>query len=119
MNISFSIRGCTHNDLLTPFRSIGGTLLAAFDGTDFFSSEKISCPNCTCQTLKNGKTLHRHIAVTPVIVAPGQSDVIPLPPEFVQPQDGHEKQDCELARQQTLVKRLGLTLFSLGNHYFS
>jgi hypothetical protein len=35
--------------------------------------------------------------VTPVLVAPGNAYVIPLPPEFVTPQDGQEKQDCELA----------------------
>jgi hypothetical protein len=35
--------------------------------------------------------------VTPVIVAPGQSKVIPLPPEFVRPQDGCNQPDCELA----------------------
>jgi hypothetical protein len=32
-----------------------------------------------------------------VIVAPGNPRVIPLEPEFVTPQDGHEKQDCENA----------------------
>lgn len=35
--------------------------------------------------------------VTLVIVWPGQSQVIPLVPEFVVPQDGHDKQDCENA----------------------
>lgn len=82
---------------LAPFRCVSGTLLAALDGTDFFSSEKISCPCCSHQTLKNGKTWYRHSAITPVIVAPGQAHVIPLPPEFIRPQDGQEKQDCELA----------------------
>jgi hypothetical protein len=82
---------------LEPFISLGGTLLVALDGTDSFCSEKISCPCCTRQTLKNGKTLYRHTVVTPVIVAPGQSRVVPLPPEFVSAQDGQEKQDCELA----------------------
>ena len=50
---------------LEPFRSIGGTLLVAMGGTDFFSSEKISCPCCSCQTLKNGHILYRHSANTP------------------------------------------------------
>jgi len=104
--------GLYHNGYLDSFRSINDTLLMAIDGTDFFSSEKISCPCCTRQTLKNGNTLYRHIAVTPVIVAPGKSDVIPLPPEFVEPQDGHEKQDCELAA----AKRW---LGAWGNHYTS
>ena len=76
------------------FVSMGGKLLVALDGIDSFSSEKISCPCCTRQTLKNGKTWYRH---TVVIVAPGQSRVVPLPPELVVAQDGQEKQDCELA----------------------
>lgn len=82
---------------LKPFVSVGGTLLVALDGTDSFSSEKISCPCCTQQMLKSGQTLYRHTVVTPVIVAPGQSRVVPLPPEFVRVQDGVDKQDCELA----------------------
>jgi hypothetical protein len=32
-----------------------------------------------------------------VVLAPGEKAVFPLPPEFVTPQDGHAKQDCELA----------------------
>ena len=95
---------------LKPFISIGGTLLVALDGTDSFSSEKISCPCCTQQTLKNGKILYRHIVVTPVIVAPGQSRVVPLSPEFVVAQGGQEKQDCELA-----AAKRWLTVW--GSHY--
>jgi hypothetical protein len=33
----------------------------------------------------------------PVIVAPGHEQVISLDPEFISPQDGHDKQDCEIA----------------------
>ena len=88
--------GLYQNGYLEPFRSIGNTLLVAIDGTDFFSSKKICCPHCRKQTLKNGETLYRHSTITPVIVAPGQEHVIPLPPEFIYLQDGNEKQDCEL-----------------------
>lgn len=95
---------------LEGFRSINDTFLIALDGTDFFSSEKISCACCTQSTLKNGKTLNRHIAVTPVLVAPGQKNVIVLAPQFVQPQDGHDKQDCELAAS-------GRWLDQWGAHY--
>ena len=95
---------------LERFRSINRTFLIALDGTDFFSSEKISCPCCTKTRLKNGKTLNRHIAVTPVLVAPGQETVVALPPQFVQAQDGHDKQDCELAAS-------GRWLHQWGKHY--
>jgi hypothetical protein len=92
---------------LERFRSINDTFLIALDGTDFFSSEAISCPACSQTVLKNGKTLCRHIAVTPVLVAPGQDQAISLPPEFVQPQDGHDKQDCELAAAARWLARWG------------
>ena len=56
-----------HRDgYLDGFRSINNTFLIALDGTDFFSSEKISCPCCTQSKQKNGKTLNRPIAVSPV-----------------------------------------------------
>lgn len=99
-----------YHGYLDDYRSIGSTFLVALDGTDFFSSKAISCPCCTKSELKNGETLYRHIAVTPVIVAPGHERVIPLPPQFVQPQDGHDKQDCELAAA-------GRWLAEWGAHY--
>jgi len=99
--------GLYGNGRLTSLRSINGTLLLAIDGTDFFSSQKISCPCCSTQTLSNGKTLYRHTGVTPVIVAPGCSRVVPLPPEFVTPQDGHEKQDCEIAASKRWLNTWG------------
>ena len=47
------------------------------------------------------------------MVAPGHKQVLPLPPEFIAPQDGAEKQDCErnaakrwLARHGAAVARL-------------
>lgn len=90
---------------LDDFRVLKDQLLIAVDGTDVFASEKISCPSCSPQQLKNGKTLHRHTAITPVIVAPGQTKVVPLPPEFVQPQDGGEKQDCEVNAAKRWLSR--------------
>jgi hypothetical protein len=84
------------NGFLQNFMSKNNGLFIALDGTDFFSSQKISCPCCLKKDLVNGKVLYRHSALTPVIVAHGQSRVIPLPPEFIQAQDGAEKQDCEI-----------------------
>ena len=96
-----------HRGHLEAYRSINGTFLVALDGTDFFASEKISCPNCSPSKLKNGQTLNRHIAVTPVLVAPGQKNVMALAPHFVQPPDGHDKQDCELAASARWLEQWG------------
>ena len=77
------------------FTGINGTRLVAMDGTWYFSSGKISCRSCSTIEHKNGDTTHYHSAITPVIVAPGIKQAIPLRPEFITPQDGSTKQDCE------------------------
>ena len=102
---------------LDDFRSINETLLIALDGTDFFSSEKISCPCCTQFKQKNGRILNRHIAVTPVLVSPKQKNVVALAPQFVQPQDGHDKQDCELAASARWLDQWGAHYAAWGVTY--
>ena len=92
---------------LEPLRAIKQTLLLAFDGTHFFSSQKISCSCCCEQSLSNGKTHYSHSALTPVIVAQGESKVVPLIPEFITSQDGHEKQDCEIAAAKRWLTQWG------------
>jgi hypothetical protein len=81
--------------LLDSFRVLGDQLLVALDGTTYFSSQAIHCPNCLTRQLSNGHTLYYHPAITPVVVSPRRSQVIALPPEYIMPQDGHAKQDCE------------------------
>ena len=81
---------------LKPFEYLGG-LLIALDGTQYFDSHKLKCKCCSSRNHKNGTGTYFHSVILPVIVAPGQSQVISLAPEFITPQDGHEKQDCEVA----------------------
>ena len=81
--------------MLAHFRVLGDQLLVALDGTNYFSSQAIHCHNCLRRQLSNGQTLYYHPAITPVIVCPGHAQVIALPPEYIMPQDGHDKQDCE------------------------
>jgi hypothetical protein len=82
---------------LESWRVLQDTLLIALDGTWYYSSQKIHCPNCSCLEHKSGDKTYYHSAVTPVIVAPGHQQAIPLHPQFITPQDGHTKQDCEIA----------------------
>ena len=84
-------------DYLDSYRSINGTFLVPMDGTDYFSSKKLKCKNCKVRNHRNGSTTYAHTVITPVIVAPGSNRVFPLEPEFIAPQDGHDKQDCENA----------------------
>ncbi len=79
-------------------------LLLVFDGTEHFSSEKLCCKNCTKHEFKNGKVRYSHSVVTPVVVSPEQSEVISLEPAFILPQDGEEKQDCEIKAAKRWLK---------------
>lgn len=87
------------------FSSYGGQYLISCDGTGTISSQNIHCPNCSQRELANGETLYIHYAILPVIVKAGESRVLVLEPEFISPQDGHEKQDCERAAIKRWVKR--------------
>ncbi len=84
------------------------------DGTQYFSSKKLHCPNCSTRQHKDGSTTYFHSVVTPVIVAPGQDKVIALEPEFILPQDGHDKQDCETAAGKRWLDRYGARYSPLG-----
>jgi hypothetical protein len=77
------------------FRAFADQLLIALDGTEYFSSPQIHCDRCSQRTHRNGRVTYFHQVITPVIVAPGKPEVMALPPEFITPQDGHAKQDCE------------------------
>jgi hypothetical protein len=82
---------------LESWRTLQDRLLIALDGTWYHSSQKIHCPNCSCLEHQSGEKTYYHSAVIPAIVAPGHPQAIPLRPEFITPQDGHTKQDCEIA----------------------
>ena len=99
---------------LPAFRSWQKRLLVVLDGTQYFSSQKISCPQCSHQTHSNGTTTYAHRMLTPVIVAPHQNKVIPLPPEFIVPQDGHAKQDCENAAAKRWLRKYAATYRPYG-----
>lgn len=92
---------------LDKFRSFNNNLLVPLDGVNYFSSNKIHCNNCSVKEHKNGTTTYSHSVITPVIVAPGNNKVIALPPEFIAPQDGHNKQDCETTAAKRWIKQYG------------
>ncbi len=92
---------------LADFRSFGDTLLIALDGTEYFGSSQVHCHECSTRSLKSGETHYFHSVITPVIVCPGQAQVIPLVPEFIVPQDGHDKQDCEHAAAKRWLSQQG------------
>jgi len=93
--------------VLTEFQSFANMLLVAMDGTEYFSSKKIDCKQCSQRILKNGETNYYHSVLTPVIVQSGNEHVISLEPEFITPQDGREKQDCEIQAGKRWIEKHG------------
>ena len=80
---------------LPSLTSLDGHTLIALDGTQYFCSNKLSCPNCSTRKHANGQIDYFHTVVAASIVKPGKTWVLPLRPEFVEPQQGYVKQDCE------------------------
>jgi hypothetical protein len=112
------------SDLLSTLRWYNGDILVPLDGTRYFSSKEISCPNCSTITHQNGTITYFHSVITPVIVTPGRNMAISLTPEFIVPQDGVEKQDCEtnagkrwLDKHGDRLKAIGVTI--LGDDLYS
>jgi hypothetical protein len=83
------------SDGIKAFRRLDNHVLIALDGTQYHSSYKVSCPRCSTRQHGNGKTEYHHDMLAATLVAPGHNRVVPLIPEFIVPQDGHDKQDCE------------------------
>jgi hypothetical protein len=81
---------------LDMFRRLGGRVLIALDGTEYHCSRKIHCSHCSTRLRSNGATEYYHAMLAATLVAPGHDKVIPLEPEFIVPQDGAQKQDCEI-----------------------
>ena len=89
----------TANGHVEGYRGSRGTLLISIDG-----SQKVHCPNCRVQE-RDGQTTYSHQVMVPVLCTPGAKLVVCLDPEFITPQDGHEKQDCEQEAIKRWVKR--------------
>jgi len=109
---------------LQAFRALDGQLLVALDGTQYHRSSSIRCQCCTVTQHGNRHIDYAHSVVTPVIVAPGHPRVLPLAPEFITPQDGHQKQDCENAAAKRWISRYGeryrgLNVTLLGDDLYS
>jgi hypothetical protein len=86
-----------HAGYMKEFQGYAKTELVGLDGFVFHSSMKIHCDQCSIRRDRNGDVHYYHSAITPVIIRPAGEFVLSLPPEFIVPQDGHDKQDCEQA----------------------
>ena len=74
---------------LEPFRCLGGRRLCVLDGTEHFCSRNIHCERCLTRKRSDGGTEYYHSFLGATLVAPGHTQVMPLPPEVIVPQDAY------------------------------
>jgi hypothetical protein len=102
---------------LTRFLCLDGRVLVALDGSEYFCSRKIKCPQCSTRRRSDGGVECFHAFLGASLVAPGHTQVLPLPPAFIAPQDGAEKQDCERNAAKRWLARHGPTVAHLRPVY--
>src|SRR5712691_8125213 len=81
---------------LEPLPFFQGHYLLSFDGSQYFSSDKIHCPHCLEKHHRNGTVTYYHQLLAGVLVHPDRAEVIPLCPEPISKADGQIQNDCEL-----------------------
>jgi hypothetical protein len=81
--------------VLEDYVFLRGRYLLALDGVEYFCSEQVHCPHCLTRQQRNGTVAYHHQLLGAALVHPDFSEVLPLAPEPIQRQDGHQKNDCE------------------------
>ena len=109
---------------LEQYRVPGGRYIVALDGSQYFTSEKVSCSGCLFKEGKKGAIRYFHQIVQVAIMHPDMRQVIPLAPEEVKNTDGKEKQDCEINAGERLLAKIRkshpkLSLIIVGDSLYS
>ena len=87
------------------YRFLNDSYLVPLDGSEYFSSKKLSCPGCLKKQKAKGIRYHHQI-LQAVIVHPDMKQVLPLAPEAIQNKDGSKKQDCEINAGKRIISRI-------------
>lgn len=86
---------------LAPFQRLGGRLLVALDGIQIHRSDSVCCQQCATRHVGAAKTKqYFHTMLAATVVADGHNRVLPLMPEFVQPQQDPAAEQPELSEEQ-------------------
>lgn len=93
------------NKHLENYQFFNGTYLIPIDGSQYFSSKKLSCPGCLTKKSK-GKIRYHHQILQAVIIHPDMKQVLPLAPESIQNKDGSTKQDCEINAGKRIIAKI-------------
>ena len=86
---------------LEQYQFSDGKYICNIDGTQFFSSKKVDCPQCLTATHENGKITCSHKVLQGVIIHPDIKQILSLMPEQIVNSDGTSKQDCGLLLKGT------------------
>lgn len=92
--------------LLSKFRFLNGRYLALLDASEYFSSQKCSCPGCLQAESADGTIRYHHQILQMVLAKPGLKQILPFGAEEVCWQDGNKKQDCEINAAKRLIPRI-------------
>ena len=103
---AFILKDVEKSGGLARMRCLDGRVLIPLDGTEHFRPRNIHCPQCSTRKRSDGGIEYHHTFLAAVLVAPGCRTALPLPPEFVRPQDGAGKQDCETNATRRWLKRV-------------
>jgi hypothetical protein len=96
----------TDSGVLPRFEFLPGQYLLTLDGSQYFGSDVLQCPRCLVKEHRDGRQEYSHQILQATIVRPDLRQVIPLAPEFIANEDGHNKQDCEINAAKRLIARL-------------
>jgi len=91
---------------LSQYQLLKGKYLVALDGSEYFSSNTISCPQCLKKEPAKGDIRYHHQILQAVIVHPDCRQVLPLFPEPIQNSDGMDKQDCEINAGKRILGKI-------------
>ena len=114
------------NGFLDKYSVLGGYLLTAMDGVEFFSSTKVHCECCQVRKGRGeeGPNRYAHSMLAAVVVKPGLKTVLPIGCEPITRQDGNSKNDHELNAGKRLLARLwarhnGLKMLHAGDALYA
>jgi hypothetical protein len=105
-NFFFVIDDLENNKAQVVRNVLDGRTLIALDASEYYCSKKVFCKSCSKRKRSDGSEEYFHAFLGATIVQPGNKKVFCLPPEFIQPQDGEKKQDCEMKAVQRWLERV-------------
>lgn len=91
------------------FRALDGRYLVALDGTEYFNSDKLHCPQCLKRKHSDGRIEYYHQVLVASLIHPRTGESFPLGAEEIRGEDGKTKQDCEMNAARRLLPVLAKT----------